>query len=139
MANLWDYDEAISVYNEKALAADEDASTVDVPQWIEQDVSPADVAAICQGGCASGAYMRAVTYHQARETMAEHGDDIAEYLEAAGGETFPDVLERVGKAADVWSWDALACHFVSLAVDLWAASVESELDDMLEAIAEGGE
>ena len=39
-----------------------DGLDIDVPGWIDQDITPADVAAIVQGGCASGAYMPAVTY-----------------------------------------------------------------------------
>lgn len=130
MANLWEYDEPISVYNEKALAADEDGETVDVPVWIEQDITPADVAAIIQGGCESGAYMPAVTYHQALSTMAEHGDDVLQYIEDRDG--MPESLPA-------GSWAGLACWFVSAAVELWAAEVESELDDMLDAIEEAKE
>jgi hypothetical protein len=40
-----------------------------VPDWVQSDISPYDVAAIVQGGCASGAYMPAVTYYTARNTM----------------------------------------------------------------------
>lgn len=126
MANLWDYEEPIHTYQH------EDHATPDVPEWIEQDISPADVAAIVQGGCASGAYMPAVTYHQAAETMAAHGDKVFEYIENATGEE-PCTLAGV---ADCTSWSGLACVFVSWAVELWAASVESDLDDLLDAIEE---
>ena len=51
-----------------------------VPNWIEQDITHADIAAIVQGGCASGAYMPAVTYATAAAVMAEHGDDVLQYL-----------------------------------------------------------
>lgn len=125
MADLWEYDEAISVYNEKALAADEDGETVDVPEWIEQDITPADVAAIVQGGCDSGAYMPAVTYHRALATMAEHGDDVLQYIEDR---------DRMPESLPAGSWAGLACWFLSAAVELWANSVENELDDMLDAI-----
>ena len=35
---------------------------IDTPRWIDKDISPADIAAIIQGGCASGAYMPAVIF-----------------------------------------------------------------------------
>lgn len=131
MVNLWEYDEPISVYNEKALAADEDADTVDVPDWIEQDITPADVAAIVQGGCASGAYMPACRYSDAVKTMSDHGDDVMQYLEDNDFASMMDA-DKIMKQ----SWSGLACHFLSAAVELWAANVESELDDMLDAIEE---
>jgi hypothetical protein len=92
---------------------------IDVPSWIDQDISPYDVAAICQGGCASGAYMPAVTYHTARETMNEHGDNVLQYIEDSYGE-LPQ------PPADT-SWDGRACFFMSVAVELWASMAESEL------------
>ena len=54
---IWNDDTPIS-----ALDVD-----IEIPRWIEQDISPQDVAAIVQGGCESGAYMPAVTY-QNRQT-----------------------------------------------------------------------
>ena len=71
MANLWEHEDPIT---------DLDECDVKVPRWIEQDISPSDVAAIVQGGCASGAYMPAVTYYDATQTMNEHGDDILQYI-----------------------------------------------------------
>ena len=38
MANLWDNDEPVLSLG------------IDVPRWIEQDITPCDVAAICSGG-----------------------------------------------------------------------------------------
>ena len=63
---MWNNDDPISDLN----------VDIEVPGWIDQDISPQNIAAIVQGGCASGAYMPAVTYHQALETMSEYGDDI---------------------------------------------------------------
>lgn len=132
MANLWEYDEPINVYNAQALAVDDDADTVDVPPWIDPNITPADVAAILQGGCDSGAYMPAVTYHQALETMTEHGDDVLQYIEDRADEVRVSTL--LSK-----SWAGIACCFVSAAVELWAAGVESELYDMLDATEEAKE
>jgi hypothetical protein len=97
---------------------------VDVPRWISQDISPADVAAICQGGCASGAYMPAVTYYDAAQTMAEHGDDVLQYIEDQAGE-IPDVPKDS-------SWGGIACHFLSYAVELWASGIEDEVESLCE-------
>lgn len=98
------------------------SSGIEVPNWIEQDITAADVAAIIQGGCASGAYMPAVTYHTARETMNAHGDDVLEFIE--------DHLGELPGPAKGESWSGIAVHYLSLAVELWAASVESEVDEL---------
>lgn len=95
---------------------------IDVPDWIEQDITPNQVAAICQGGCDSGAYMPAVTYRDALETMAEHGGDVFDYLEESGYFTYPNLF----------SWCGFACHFLSSAVDLWASGVADEIETKLE-------
>lgn len=92
----------------------------DVPRWIEQDITPSTVASICQGGCASGAYMPAVTYYQARETMGEHGDAVLQYIEDQMGE-----LPAVPKGE---SWSGIAVFYLSVAVELWASGTLSELE-----------
>ena len=90
-----------------------------VPSWIEQDITGADIAAIVQGGCASGAYMPAVTYRQAVETMGEHGDDVLQFIE--------DVLGEIPPPEPHMLWVGMAVHFLSTAVELWASSVEDEV------------
>lgn len=114
MADLWNEDRPIS----------ECAPDVDVPAWIESDTSPSNIAAILQGGCASGAYMPAVTYHKALATMATHGDDVLEYIE--------DALGELPAPPDNSSWSGMACHYLSYAVELWASSVESEVEAALD-------
>ena len=71
----------------------------------------------------SGAYMPAVTYRAAAETMSEHGDDVIDYID----HNFGDVTIMLSDH----SWDGLACHLVSTAVELWASAVESTMDDEL--------
>jgi hypothetical protein len=109
--NIYDFDRPIAELD------------IDVPAWIKQDITGADVAAICQGGCASGAYMPAVTYHSALTTMGEHGDDVLQFIEDSMGE-LPTPPEGV-------SWSGLACHYLSTAVELWASSVEDEAEQEL--------
>lgn len=91
---------------------------IEVPAWIEQDITGCDVADICQGGCASGAYMPAVTYRQALATMSEHGDDVLQFIEDSMGE-LPAAPEGV-------SWSGLAVYYLSGAVELWASSIADE-------------
>lgn len=93
---------------------------LDVPSWINDDVTPYDVASICQGGCASGAYMPAVTYHQALKTMGEYGGDVLQFIE--------DHLGEIPSPPKDTSWSGLACFYLSCAVELWAAGAESELE-----------
>ena len=47
----------------------------EVPEWIEQTqpITSLDVPAIAYGGCMSGAYMPAVTYHTALGVMYRWG------------------------------------------------------------------
>lgn len=101
---------------------------IDVPAWVDPEITCGTVAAILQGGCASGAYMPAVTYWQALETMSEHGNAIIDYLEECLGD-------------DLWAipeehrfWAGMACYFVSFAVELWASSIKDEAEEILEEI-----
>ena len=53
---------------------------IEIPAWIDSDYHDEFndlqyLKDLQYGGCASGQYMPAVTYHTARETMNEHGDD----------------------------------------------------------------
>ena len=89
------------------------------PAWITEGLTPYHIAAVLQGGCASGAYMPAVTYHSALKTMGDHGDDVCEYIADALGE-LPNVAGL--------SWSGLACHYLSLAVELWCAAHEHLAD-----------
>lgn len=98
---------------------------IDVPGWIEPDITAHDVAAILQGGCESGAYMPAVTYHQALDTMRQHGDEVFDHLESAMGE----IPQATGRHAE--SWSGLACFYLSCAVEIWASAIEDELTESI--------
>lgn len=92
-------------------------SNLNIPAWIEQDITLDDIKAIQQGGCASGAYMPAVTYHQALETMNEHGNDVLEYIEER-----MDIVDMITPQGATWS--GIAVHYLSTAVELWASSID---------------
>lgn len=92
----------------------------EIPRWIESDITANTVIAICQGGCASGAYMPAVTYHIAMREMFQHGDDVLDYIADQYGEVpAPDKHE---------SWDGMAVFYLSTAVEIWASGIISELE-----------
>lgn len=95
-------------------------SDLNPPAWITQPLSPADIAAILQGGCDSGAYMPAVTYHEALATMAEHGDSVLDYLDGLG-------IEWPRETSGL-SWSGLACFFLSGAVEVWRSEHEHLAD-----------
>lgn len=116
MTDIWNMEEPINTYP--------GLEDIEIPRWIEQDISPQDVASIVQGGCASGAYMPAVTYHQAIATMSEHGDDVLQYIQDAMGE--------LPKPNDDVSWSGMACFYLSYAVELWACSNEPEIERLAE-------
>jgi hypothetical protein len=97
---------------------------LEIPAWIEQDITCGTVMEICVGGCDSGAYMPAVTYYTAKETMAKHGEEIVDFI-----------VERLGQeglANDHDSFGAICCFFVSSAVDLWATEAYCMMQDELE-------
>lgn len=108
--DLWNDDEPI---NDRFVS-------IEVPAWINNDISPADVAEIVRGGCASGAYMPAVTYYKAAETMAKHGDEVLDYIN--------DRLFELPMPSSGVSWSGIAVHFLSIAVELWAIEAHSVLE-----------
>lgn len=112
--NLWD--------DGRDLADDLD---IELPAWIEACgiSTPYNVAAIAQGGCASGACMPAVEYYRAAKIMAEHGDDVLDYIQDRHGE-LPAIR-------DDESWGGIAVHFLSYAVDTWAAIMADDLPDVV--------
>ena len=97
--------------NNPELAAMNEQISENMPAWIDSNLEVYDIAAIQQGGCASGAYMPAVTYYNARETMNEYGDEILDYIQIQLGE--------LPKPDDNISWSGLACFYLSYAVELW--------------------
>lgn len=94
-----------------------------VPAWMEYGLTPADIIAIVEGGCASGSFMPAVTYHEANQVMAKHGDDILDYIQEVMGEV---------PAIDCESWSGIAVLMFSTAVELWAGSIYEDLVELLE-------
>jgi len=93
------------------------ASLSDQPAWITQELGIADIQAIQQGGCASGAYLPAVTYYLALYTMRRHGDEVIEYL----SDNYGDMPVPEGL-----SWSHLNVYFLSSAVECWASQFDLE-------------
>lgn len=92
------------------------------PEWIAYELSATDIASICNGGCASGSYMPAVTYHKANDTMADYGDEVLDYIVGVTGELpTPPKFE---------SWRGMACLYLSCAVELWASAIMGQLEDL---------
>jgi hypothetical protein len=95
---------------------------VNVPEWIEQDIAASTIASIAQGGCASGAYMPAVTYWTASDVMAAYGDDVLDYID--------DTLGELPTPPSDESWKGLACFYLSHAIELWAWDILAQLGDL---------
>jgi len=106
---IWDIEESVTKFG------------IELPEWLEYDLDCADIHAITHGGCESGAFMPAVTYHIANDTMAKHGDTILEYIEDCLGE-LPDVTGQ--------SWSGMAVLFFSTAVELLASDIEARLEEI---------
>jgi hypothetical protein len=96
--------------------------SVTVPPWINFDISPATIVAIVRSGVGSGAYMPAVTYCEALDTMSKHGDRVFDYLadHLSGELLVAEDLENI-------SWSGLACRYLSRAVELWAQNAYATL------------
>jgi len=112
---LWGLEDPIASYLEEGF---------DVPQWIDKDISPNDVAAIVQGGCASGAYMPAVTDYKASWTMSQYGDCDGGVLEFIENQT-----REIPQPPKDQSWAGLACFYLSYAVELWAGAAQREFTE----------
>jgi hypothetical protein len=95
---------------------------IQVPECIEQDICAMTIASICNGGCASGSYMPAVTYWQANNIMADYGDDVLDYIHSVVGE--------LPKVPSFESWRGMACLYLSCAVELWAGDIMGQLEEM---------
>ena len=94
-----------------------------IPQWLDQTISPYQVQSINQGGCEGGAYMPAVTYHQALETMHTYGDAVLHYIDSILGD-LPQV------PASLESWGGMAVYYLSTAVELWSHHTAVALADI---------
>ena len=107
-----------------------------VPDWLGDSVSfPSDPGSarligvsflrdLVNSGCCSGVYMIAVTYYDAKQVMHQHGDDIMSYLWEQFGEWPSADLASNG------SWGGICCHYLSMAVEEWAAGLlnQAEID-----------
>ena len=102
-----------------------EGAEIELPSFIPS-LTCTDVAAINDGGCASGAYMDAVTYHKAIEIMSEHGNDVLQFIE--------DSLGELPQPKSDESWSGMAVFYLSYAVELFASSVEQTLIDALEEL-----
>ncbi len=108
---------------------------VEIPEWIAPDITASTVAAICEGGCDSGAYMPAVSYYDAFRTMDEFGDQVLCFIDAHY--SVREVLDtRVNPDG---SWAGFAVAFLSTAAELWADFNASEIMQAFEAIDKEGE
>lgn len=92
---------------------------INIPEWIDQDISKDTIRAIYEHGAESGVYMPAVSYGPALETMYHHGDDVLDYIETRLGE-LPDVTGK--------SWSGMARTYLCAAIDLWAAEAMVEME-----------
>jgi hypothetical protein len=102
------------IWNSDATVAEK--LGVNIPAWIDQEIGVSTVASIVQSGCDSGAYMPAVTYWQAKETMGNFGDAALQYVEDMLGE-LPSPFDKYESV----SWGGMAVFYLSLAVELWAS------------------
>ena len=102
---------------------------ITIPDWIDQDILIRTIDDIVRQGCTPGLYMLAVAGCPALATMSLHGDEILWFVEDALGEplTIP-----TGSG-----WSGLACHYLSTAVELWAADAGDQIQQKATATNSG--
>ena len=83
-----------------------------------------EIMAINQGGCAGNAH-RSVFYFEANKVMAEHGDDVLEFIEENTGE-----LPAISNT----SWSEMGSLYLSCAVELWCNNFADDFDGEVEVI-----
>ena len=96
--------------------------------WLELDqLDWYSIQEVAEHGCSGGSYMPAVVYHKAVATMAEHGDEIWEYLEDMYGEVpKPCTPQYQG------TWSRLCVFYVSAAVECWCSEAVAHIQHMEE-------
>lgn len=92
---------------------------ITVPGWIDQDILISTIDDIVRRGCISSVYKHTVSSCPALITMQTFGDEIMQFVEDALGKPLI-IFDGVG-------WSALACHYLSTAVELWAAAVGDQI------------
>ena len=107
-----------------------DIPHIEVPRWIDKDITGYQVIEVTRHGCASGAYMPAVTYHTALHTLSEEFPWMENYLEQCGWDELAiDVMKH--------GWAHTAVQVLSIAVECWCANhvhlVEEAADTYAEA------
>ena len=107
---------------------------LEIPAWIEADaligtsqdgtdyVYVSSLKDIIYGGCASGCYMPAVTYATALSTMGVYGSEVMSYL-------WEHFCERPELPKSCVLWQEICCHWLSVAVELWAYEMMSCIDE----------
>lgn len=100
----------------------------DQPEWVKIDHST-ELAAIVQAGCAASAHY-CVFYNKATETMAEHGDEVMQYIE--------DQLGELPTPPQGESWSGMAVFYLSYAIELWASSHYEYIAELVAEYVEEG-
>ena len=93
---------------------------VEIPEWLDQEISLEECLSINESGCGGAAYRPAIIDAEALETMAKHGDEIFEYLI----ETFGALPEIVSD-----SWRQMATDYVSAAVEVWCSQFYEDSEE----------
>lgn len=96
--------------------------TDDIPRWITQlSWTGQEVKDLAEYGCGKCCYRPAVINCEALKTMGEYGDDVLEYLEEMGAASTDDLAG--------FSWSGMAVEYLSTAVETWASSVLSRIEE----------
>lgn len=107
--------------------------SVEIPPWINQDLSPAAVERLSNDAwmnVAHQAVLPMMTENEALATMNDHGKAVCAFLVEARGEDLADIVYDSGESPN--SWSGLALFILWQATLEWAASVDDTLREMID-------
>jgi len=108
--------------------------SIETPRWIDGPLDLDTVIAVCEGGCASGAYMPAVEYNKALFAMEKYSNEILDYIENDHGLTFRDLALNYAGVKDSGSWMGFTCYILSVAVEYYCRDVVNEIQAALASV-----
>lgn len=101
---------------------------IDAPGWIDANITLGDIVSIANHGCASYAYMPAVTYYEAKRIMGMWGDEVTDYISENSDLSCAEILQNAGAEE---SYSLMCCTLLSFAVELWCWSHYDEAEKIL--------
>lgn len=94
-----------------------------LPKWVDEELFSdiENVNYICEGGCASGAYMPSMITNEANKTMLIHGNDVVHFI-INNDMQLPNT--------DNSGWNEINSSFLSCAVEILAYNIQADYEEL---------